>query len=188
MAKIDILAPFILSSEGGYNKVKGDNGGATNKGVTLATWRRYGYDKDLDGDIDERDVMLITEYDAIYEIMKPVYWDKWRADEIRTQAIANLLVDWYWNSGKYGIRLPQKILGVQMDGIVGPKTIAAINSYPDQHRLFELLWKEREDYFKRIVTADKTQKKFLAGWLNRLNAIRWDCLIMNDKKKTRINF
>jgi lysozyme family protein len=120
--------------------------------------------------------------------MKPVYWDKWRADEIKTQAIANLLVDWYWNSGKYGIRLPQKILGVQMDGVVGPKTIAAINSYPDQHRLFQLLWQEREDYFKRIVTADRTQKKFLAGWLNRLNAIRWDCLVMNDKKKTRITF
>ena len=187
MAKLEILAPFILSFEGGYNKVDGDNGGATNKGVTLATWRRYGYDKDCDGDIDERDVMLITEYDAIYEILKPVYWDKWRADEIKTQAIANLVVDWYWNSGKYGIKLPQKILGVQMDGIVGPKTIAAINSYPDQQKLFNLLWKEREEFFRRRG-AVPTQKKFLAGWLNRLNGIRWDCLILNDKRQTKIRF
>lgn len=187
MAKLEILAPFILSFEGGYNKVKGDRGGATNRGVTLATWRRYGYDKDLDGDIDERDVMLITEYDAIYEIMKPIYWDKWQADQIRTQAIANLVVDWYWNSGAYGIRLPQKVLGVKMDGAVGPKTLAALNNYPDQRKLFQLLWKEREDFFKRRG-AEPSQKKFLDGWLNRLNSIRWDRLVMNDRKHSEIFF
>jgi lysozyme family protein len=187
MAKLEILAPFILSFEGGYNKGKGDRGGATNKGVTLATWRRYGYDKDCDGDIDERDVMLITEYDAIYEIMKPVYWDKWQADKIQSQAIANLVVDWYWNSGAYGIRLPQKILGVKMDGAVGPKTIAALNGYPDQRELFNRLWKEREDYLRRLG-ANPTQKKFLQGWLNRLNSIQWNYLRMNDKGRTIVKF
>lgn len=181
MAKIDVLAPFILSWEGGYNKVKGDKGGATNKGVTLATWRKYGYDKNEDLVINERDVMLLTEFDAIYVIMKPVYWDKWRADEIRTQAIANLVVDWYWNSGVYGIKLPQKILGVKMDGIVGPKTLAAINNHPNQRELFRALWKERKEYFERLA-ANPTQKKFLAGWLNRLNGIGWDCLIKADNK------
>ena len=187
MAKLEILAPFILSFEGGYNKVKGDRGGATNKGVTLATWRRYGYDKDCDGDIDDRDVMLITEYDAIYEIMKPVYWDKWQADKIQSQTIANLVVDWYWNSGAYGIRLPQKILGVKMDGAVGPKTIAALNGYPDQRELFNRLWKEREEYLRRLG-ANPTQKKFLQGWLNRLNSIQWGYLRMNDKARTIVKF
>jgi len=181
MATIDILAPFILSWEGGYNKVKGDKGGATNKGVTLATWRRYGYDKDLDGDIDERDVMLITEFDAVYEIMKPVYWDKWKADKIACQAIANLVVDWYWNSGIYGIKLPQKVLGVTMDGQVGPKTLAAINSHPNQKALFQALWKERQEYFKRLA-AQPGQSKFLAGWLNRLNGIGWGRLVCNGGK------
>ena len=181
MAKIDILAPFILSWEGGYNKVKGDKGGATNKGVTLATWRRYGYDKDGNNVINERDVMLITEYDAIYEILKPVYWDKWQADKIECQSIANLVVDWYWNSGFYGIKLPQKILGVKMDGQVGPKTIAAINSYPNQRELFQKLWQERKDYFERLG-KNPTQKKFLAGWLNRLNGIGWGKLVCNGGK------
>lgn len=167
--------------------MKSDRGGATNKGVTLATWRRYGYDKDCDGDIDERDVMLITEYDAIYEIMKPVYWDKWQADKIQSQAIANLVVDWYWNSGAYGIRLPQKILGVKMDGAVGPKTIAALNGYPDQRELFNRLWKEREEYLRRLG-ANPTQKKFLQGWLNRLNSIQWSYLRMNDKARTIVKF
>jgi len=181
MAKIEILAPWILSWEGGYNKVKGDRGGATNKGVTLETWRRYGYDKNGDRVINERDVMLITEQDATERILKPVYWDKWRADEIQSQAISNLLVDWYWNSGVYGIRIPQYVLGVKVDGCVGPKTIAAINSHPDQRALFVRLWKERKEYLQRLG-AKPTQKKFLAGWLNRLNSMGWDRLVTNGGK------
>ena len=181
MAKVDILAPFLLSWEGGYNKVNGDRGGATNKGVTLATWRKYGYDKNEDHVINERDVMMLTEYDAIYVILKPVYWDKWQADQIKSQAIANLVVDWYWNSGAYGIKLPQKILGVSIDGQVGPKTIAAINNYPDQRNLFEKLWRERKAYFERLA-QNPTQRKFLAGWLNRLNGIQYDHLVTANKK------
>lgn len=181
MAKVEILAPWLLSWEGGYNKVKGDKGGATNKGVTLATWRKYGYDKNEDKVINERDVMLITEFDAIYVVLKPVYWDKWKADDIRSQAIANLVVDWYWNSGVYGIKLPQKVLGVKMDGVVGPKTIAAINGYGNQQELFRKLWLERKAYFERLA-QNPTQRKFLAGWLNRLNGIGWDRLVMNNKK------
>ena len=181
MAKIEPLAPFILSWEGGYNKVPGDHGGATNKGVTLATWRRYGYDKNEDNVINERDVMLISEYDAIYEILKPVYWDRWHADQIHSQAIANLLVDWYWNSGAYGIKLPQKVLGVTIDGQVGPRTLQAINQHPDPRQLFQQLWQERKAYFERLAQKP-TQRKFLAGWLNRLDGIRYDRLITASKK------
>ena len=130
MANIDILAPFILSWEGKYANVPGDSGGPTNRGVTIHTWRRYGYDKNEDDVINEKDVMLITEYDAVYVIMKPVFWDAWKADEIRDQSVANLLVDWLWNSGSYGIRIPQSVLGVKIDGVVGPKTIAAVNGFP----------------------------------------------------------
>ena len=182
MAKVETLAPFVLSWEGGYNKVKGDKGGATNKGVTLATWRRYGYDKNGDRRIDEKDVMLITESDAVNLIMKPIYWDKWKADQIQCQAIANLVVDWYWNSGAPGIKYPQKVLGVTVDGSVGPKTLAAINSHPDKRELFRQMWKERKAYYEGIVARNPSQKKFMAGWMNRLNSIGWDRLICSNKK------
>jgi hypothetical protein len=35
-----------------------------------------------------------------------MYWDKWKADKIENQSIANLLVDWVWTSGKWGIIFP----------------------------------------------------------------------------------
>ena len=46
MANVDILLPFILKYEGGFVNDPADSGGATNKGVTIATWRSVGYDKD----------------------------------------------------------------------------------------------------------------------------------------------
>lgn len=174
MASLDILAPFILSWEGGYCKVPGDRGGATNRGVTLATWRIYGYDKDGDGDIDENDVRLITVEDAVERVMRPHFWNRWKADAIECQQIANLVVDWAWNSGTAtSIKKVQAILGVKADGIVGPTTLAAINRHRSPGILFEQIWKARKAYYEGIVARNPSQKKFLNGWMRRLNSITW---------------
>ena len=42
MADAQKLVPFILSWEGGYVNDPDDVGGATNKGITIATWRLHG--------------------------------------------------------------------------------------------------------------------------------------------------
>lgn len=174
MAKSEILKPFILSWEGGFANIPGDRGGATNKGVTIATYRSvFGKERTVE------DLKTITDIEWLH-IFNTLFWNKWKADQIESQAIANLLVDWVWASGKYGIRIPQSILGVSIDGIVGPKTLAAVNSYPNQKELFAKLWHAREDFFKRIATG--AQKKFLKGWLNRLNGIRYESLLCNGGK------
>ena len=180
MAKAEILKPFILSWEGGFANVAGDRGGATNKGVTIATFRSvFGQNKTVN------DLKNITD-EQWMTIFKKYFWNKWKADEIKTQAIANLLVDWVWASGAYGIKLPQKVLGVKIDGIVGEKTIAAINNYQNQQELFNKLWKERKDFFERIGRG--TQAKFLAGWLNRLNGIKFGFLYLNKKGKYAVSW
>lgn len=174
MANAEILKPFILSWEGGFANVAGDRGGATNKGVTIATFRSvFGQSKTVE------DLKKMTD-EQWMTIFKKYFWNRWSASAINSQAIANLLVDWLWASGVYGIKLPQKVLGVKIDGLVGSKTIAAINNYPNQQELFNKLWKERKEFFERIGKG--TQAKFLKGWLNRHNGIKFDRLILSNKK------
>lgn len=175
MAKINLLAPFILKWEGGFVNDPLDRGGATNKGVTIAVWKSQGYDKDGDGDIDVTDLKLITEADAI-SIMKKNYWDRWKGDQIKDQAIANTLVDWVWGSGVHGIKKPQELLGVTADGVVGPKTIEAVNNAPAD--FLQRLYERRYKFLNDIVKNNPSQKRFIKGWTNR----------MDDLKKHNLKF
>ncbi len=189
MARVEIIVPFILKWETGTTgigltneqlfekaKKKGfandpdDLGGATMCGVTLATFteycRRKGYPKPT--------VMRLKalQYKEWLEILKTMFWDRWKADQIINQSVALILVDWVWGSGKYGITIPQAAIGVKADGIVGPKTLAAINAR-DPKEMFDLIRQQRLAYIERICKSRPTNMKFKRGWLNRLNDIKF---------------
>ncbi|MDM1396055.1 peptidoglycan domain protein [Myroides odoratimimus] len=170
MADIEKLAPKIAKWEGGYVNDPKDRGGATNMGVTIATWKQVGYDKNNDGVINEKDIKLLTHDDFKYVLRK--YWDVWKADQINNQSIANILVDWVWGSGKWGVIISQRILGLKEDGIVGPATLNAVNS-ANQKELFGKIYQEREKFLNNIVKNNPSQKRFINGWMNRLRDFKF---------------
>lgn len=167
MANHKILEPFILKCEGGFVYDKDDLGGATNMGVTLSTYRSVFGCKKTAKDLKR---MTRVQWGIIF---KKYYWDKWKADDIKDQNVANILVDWFWCSGSYGIKIPQQVLGVSVDGIVGSKTIAAINAR-DGRELFDTIKQERKDYIDRICQTRPQNKKFKKGWLNRINSLDYE--------------
>lgn len=167
MADYRLLKPIIRKWEGGFANHPSDPGGATMWGITLSTFQSvYGKDKTVN------DLKKMTEEQWDY-IFKTRFWDKWKADDIEHQSIANLVVDWTWASGIYGIKYPQEILGVTVDGIVGNKTISALNGYGNCKELFEKLWNRRKKHFEDIVKGRPASAVFLKGWLNRLNDFKF---------------
>ena len=168
MANIDKLIPHILKWEGGskFTNDPLDRGGATKYGVTIGTLQSIHYDTNHDGKVDVNDIKSL-QLDDFKVILKKQYWDRWKADLIVNQSIANLLVDWTWGSGKHGIIIPQRLLGVPADGKVGQKTINALNG-ANQKLIYNKVWQARKEFYERIVKNNPSQAKWLKGWLNRL--------------------
>ena len=162
MADFDKYAVLLRNLEGGFVDDPDDRGGATNCGVTLNTFRRH-----FGAASTVEDLRRMT-YAQWKRIMKTGYWDVMKADGIMSQDLAEIMVDWCINSGTAVIRDIQTVAGVKPDGIVGPKTLAAINS-ARQKDLHERIRLARKHHYERIVAKNPRQSKFLKGWMNRLD-------------------
>lgn len=194
MAKIDELIPFVLyfecgfdrsyvklplaelfeiAKKSGFSNDKADAGGATMCGVTIATYTSYrkklGISTTTVADLKN---ISLSDWRSI---IKTLFWDRWKADRIESQALANILVDWTWGSGSNGITIPQQILGVKVDGIVGDKTLAALNAR-NAEQLFNQIHNARINFVENIVRKKPSQRRFLKGWKRRINSITYNAL------------
>lgn len=197
MANFDLFFNELLKHEGGWSDHPDDPGGATNKGITLATWTIYGSDLDGDGDIDVDDLKRLSNAQAA-QIYKKQYWDKLKADQFKNQQVAEIVFDHGVNAGiSRAAKMLQMILNVKfdkdlaVDGAIGPKTIAALNSV-DQAQLYNdfkqmrikyyyyranILDKveiELREFFNKIlkISPSNLAKSFINGWLNRVNSFK----------------
>lgn len=170
MADFDIALQKCLRWEGGYTDKLNDGYDCTNSGVTIATYQRvYGNDKDCE------DLRRMTR-EQMRHIYKSFYWDKMWGSRIEDQSIANLMYDWSVGSGVMSaVRYMQRALGFKdVDGIMGKKTLEALNGYPNKRQLFDMYWSMRESFFKRICERDIRKRRFLKGWMNRLNTFTYN--------------
>lgn len=165
---------FALCKARGLHIIPDDDGGPTVCGVTLGTYREYRKKKGLKTTTSEDLVQIGAE--EWLDLFKTMFWDKCLGDKMVSQAVADLIVDWYWMSRVYAVKRVQKVVGTYQDGIIGPKTLSAVNAFAaDDWKVFlNRLNAERIDYYKAIVRKNPSKKKFLNGWINRANAcVKW---------------
>ena len=172
MANFELTIPFTHEKEGGFVHDPDDAGGATNMGVTLKTYAAYCKRKGYPRPTVERLKNLSEE--QWQDIMRTLYWDVIGGDRIQSQSVALAIYDWAVHSGtSTAIKHVQRILGVNADGIVGPVTLSAINS-ASPLPLFGQIKQDRIKFLKSLVVQRPENRKFLNGWLNRVNSIKFD--------------
>ncbi len=161
---------YAVAAKRGFAVVRGDRGGATMCGVTLATYEGYCRRKGYPRPTVER--LKNLPYPQWSEILKTSFWDKCNADLITDFWVAAAIVDWVWISGAGIIKRIQRLLRVNDDGIIGSETLAAIN-LRDPRWLVNEITGVRKAHMRGIVAANPAQKKFLKGWLRRADSITY---------------
>lgn len=188
MADVKILGLALQSWEGGFSNDPDDRGGATMRGVTLATYREYRRRKGRPAPTVE-DLRRIPETEW-WDLLKTMFWDPWQADRITCQAVANICVNWGWGSGvRSAIKAVQKALGLEADGVAGPVTLAALNKSTRSHTPEYTFNRIKAERGKQLLEAANSSNntKYLNGWLRKWEGFRLHSLDLADGK-TKIEF
>ena len=185
MASFDIAYnKFIKPIEGGYSNVATDKGGETYGGISRKFWPNWSGWAFIDNVKAKTGTIArnkkFPELDAPVAAFYKAMWDKNYFGPIQNQDVANILFDWYVNSGgaafntrpteTYGIQeILNKWFGKKLatDGAMGPNTVTAINSV-DAAKLYTIIKEQRKIFYDWIVKNDASQQGFYDGWLNRL--------------------
>lgn len=144
---------FVLRMEGGDSDHPADSGGHT----------RYGISKNSHPDVDVPNLTLAQAR----EIYRADYWAPLQCD-LLPRALAVVVFDCGVNQGvKVAASLLQQAAGVQMDGNVGPRTLAAAGRI-GASTLLPRYQRLRARRYVELARSKPSQQVFLDGWLQRL--------------------
>lgn len=179
-----------LNYEGGYVNDPSDSGGETCRGITIGALNRAKSQGLVSSTLQIKDLM--TDLASVRKIYEVNYYKAGKCN-FMAHPLAFAHFDACVNHGlggrsKSGIAigagmLLQKTIVsfgelVNIDGSVGPLTLKALDIATKKIDIYKLAEKYndfREEYFNNIAKANPKNKKFLKGWLNRLNSVRAFC-------------
>ena len=155
-----------LRHEGGWSDHPKDPGGATMKGVTLDTYRRWR------PGATKAQLRAITDAE-VAAIYRKGYWDAVNADDLPA-GLDLVAFDGAVNSGpSRGAKWLQAGVGAKQDGKVGPATIAAARAY-DTRTAVNRACDARLAFLKTLGTWPTFGK----GWSRRVASVRSTALAM----------
>ena len=151
----------ILHHEGGCVNHPKDPGGMTNLGVTKKVWEEW-----VGHEVDEKTMRGLTP-EIVGPMYKVKYWDKVKGDDLPT-GVDYIVFDAAVNSGPgRAAKWLQACVGVEVDGGIGPKTLAAVNAF-DANQLIEDYAKRRLSFLMDLQTWDTFGK----GWTRRVAEVQ----------------
>lgn len=171
-ANFDKLLKPLMGIEGGVSDrpLKADPGGLTNHGVTQKTYDRYRHLKGL----ASQSVRAITA-DEVREIAKTMFWDTVRGDDL-PGGLDWAMFDFCFNSGPaQPIKELQRVLGCNVDGVLGPGTLAAVAA-AETAKTIDHLCDARLAFMRRLKNWGANR----GGWTRRVAEVRQTALDMAD--------
>ncbi len=146
---------LLMKHEGGYSNSEKDNGGETMYGVTEKVARVNGYAGDMHN--------LPIEF--AQRIAKASYWNPCRCDDLPAEVRFSVF-DGAYNSGvAQAVRWLQRAAGANADGVMGSKTMQAVNAIPGA-----VLTARFNGHRLEFMSRLSTWPVFGAGWARRVAA------------------
>lgn len=183
MAKFELAYKETSKVEGLYANNPADTGGETWAGISrnnFPTWSgwiiidaiKHKYGKST-ATINKYGRLDNTLHDKEIAFWKKNFWDVLKLDFVNDQQLANSVYDFGVNSGtsragKYlqtAYNSCKGLKALSVDGLIGSKTLNAINTY-DAKFLYNTYNKFREEFYRSIAKGNQAQ--FLKSWLSRL--------------------
>jgi lysozyme family protein len=161
-----VALDFVLRAEGGYNNDPDDPGGATNRGIIQREYDAYRRRSGL----SLRSVKFIEQKELI-EIYYTDYWLVGDCDKLPVPLDLTHFDTCVNFCPLQAAEFLQEALGITADGLIGPKTLAAVAN-ADGKVVAEKICDERISFRYQRVKQKLSQKKYLQGWLNRDNALK----------------
>lgn len=158
---------MVIKSEGGFVNHPKDPGGMTNLGVTRSAWEAF-----INRKVTEDEMRALTP-ELVKPFYKALYWDRIKGD-VLPDGVDYAAYDLAVNSGPHrAAQYLQEIAGVTADGMIGPKSIEAIQSC-DAKETADAICDMRLDFLKRLATFDTFGK----GWSRRVAEVKAKAISM----------
>jgi len=157
MTPLDALIDKLLDREGGIADV-GDGKGVTSWGQTPAWLAEFNLSVPENREQAASNYLIWLEEIGLKPLLTP--WDD----------LADILLDIaVMSSAQKAVKALQSALGVPVDGVLGPRTMAALSG-SDRRQLARNVIAWDIEYQGRVITDNPQRAEYAAGWAKRMAA------------------
>ena len=159
--------PFVLQEEGPtYSNDPDDHGHGTRYGIIQTEYNVYRHSNGLP--LQSVNLISADEYNEIYW---QSYWQPHCPALPNGLDLSVFNINVNGGSGR-GTRLLQQCLGLEIDGVWGPKTNAAVAVIDNVTAVIEMFHADERVFYQAIINHNRSQQKFASDWFRPQRSLR----------------